>query len=63
MAKHYPSELKERAVRLVLDSEGEPGARRIPDLEGEERELRWANAILKGASAFFAAELDRLQNR
>ena len=59
MAKHYPSELKERAVRLVLDSEGEPGARRIAELEGEVRELRRANAILRSASAFFAAELDR----
>ena len=25
--------------------------------------MRWANAILKGASAFFAAELDRLQKQ
>lgn len=28
MTKHYPSELKERAVRLVLDTESEPGGRR-----------------------------------
>lgn len=28
MTKHYPSELKERAVRLVLDAESEPGGRR-----------------------------------
>ena len=32
---------------------------RIRDLEREVRELRRANEILKAASAFFAAELDR----
>ena len=32
---------------------------RIGELESENRELRRANAILKSASAFFAAELDR----
>lgn len=32
---------------------------RIAELEKELRELRRANAILKSASAFFAAELDR----
>ncbi len=36
-------------------------AERIKDLERENRELRRANAILKSASAFFAAELDRPQ--
>ncbi len=36
-------------------------AERIRELEGENRELRRANAILKSASAFFAAELDRPQ--
>ena len=36
-------------------------ARRIKELEQEVRELRRANAILKSASAFFAAELDRPQ--
>jgi transposase len=34
-------------------------AERIKTLEQENRELRRANAILKSASAFFAAELDR----
>lgn len=34
-------------------------AARIKELEQENRELRRANAILKTASAFFAAELDR----
>jgi transposase len=32
---------------------------RIAELEREVRELRRANQILKAASAFFAAELDR----
>jgi transposase-like protein len=36
-------------------------AKRIRELEQEVRELRRANAILKSASAFFAAELDRPQ--
>jgi transposase len=36
-------------------------AARIKELEQEVRELRRANAILKSASAFFAAELDRPQ--
>jgi transposase-like protein len=34
-------------------------AERITALEQENRELRRANAILRSASAFFAAELDR----
>jgi transposase len=36
-------------------------AARIAELERENRELRRANAILKSASVFFAAELDRPQ--
>ena len=32
---------------------------RIAELERENRELRRANEILKAASAFFGAELDR----
>lgn len=35
------------------------GARRIKELEKEVRELRRANAILRSASAFFAAECER----
>ena len=35
------------------------GARRIKELEKEVRELRREGAILRSASAFFAAELDR----
>ena len=34
-------------------------AQRLVELERENRELRRANHILKTASAFFAAELDR----
>jgi transposase len=36
-------------------------ADKVKALEQEVRELRRANAILKSASAFFAAELDRPQ--
>jgi transposase len=36
---------------------------RVAQLEKENRELRRANAILKSASAFFAAELDRPSTR
>jgi transposase-like protein len=32
---------------------------RLKELEQENRELKRANAILRSASAFFAAELDR----
>ena len=34
-------------------------AQRLAELEKDNRELRRANAILRSASAFFAAELDR----
>jgi transposase len=102
--RKYPPELKERAIRMVLDSvdrgdqrqglvtriarqldigpeslrrwvvqvEIDRGrragttseeARRITELERENRELRRANEILKSASAFFAAELDRPSRR
>jgi transposase len=47
-----------------IDEGLEPGvttadAKRIRELEQEIRELRRANDLLKRASAFFAAELDR----
>ena len=98
--RKYPDELRERAIRLVLDARKDrasrPGAcrrigeqlrinpdtlrgwvnqaevdvgdragtsssdsARLAELERDNRELRRANAILRTASAFFAAELDR----
>jgi transposase len=36
---------------------------RLKELERENRELRRANEILRSASAFFAAELDRPSKR
>jgi len=100
--RKYPDELRERAIRLVIDARKDPATRpgacrrigeqlginpetlrgwvqqaeidagdrpgtttsdaqRLVELEREVRELRRANAILKSASAFFAAELDRPQ--
>jgi transposase len=52
--------------RAEIDAGEAPGttledAARIRELEREVRELRRTNAILKSASAFFAAELDRPQ--
>lgn len=98
--RKYPDELRERAIRLVLDAKKDPASRsgacrrigeqlgnnpetlrgwvnqaevdaghrsgattndaqKLAELEREVRELRRANAILRSASAFFAAELDR----
>ncbi|MCL6424057.1 transposase [Brachybacterium sp. JHP9] len=62
----HPETLRTR-VRLVQIDDGlRPGttsseSQRLLELEKENRELRRANAILKSASAFFAAELDRPQ--
>ena len=102
--RQYPPELRQRAIRMVLDSfdrgdqrqglvtriakqldigpeslrrwvvqaEIDRGGRagttseealRISELEREVKELRRANEILRSASAFFAAELDRPQRR
>jgi transposase len=102
--RRYPPELRERAVRMVLELREQTGQRtgtvarvaeqlginrktlrnwinqaevddgqrpgiptaerqRIAELEREVRELRRANEILKAASAFFAAELDRPRTR
>ena len=98
--RKYPDELRDRAIRMVIDAKTDPAtrpnacrrigaqlgihhetlrgwvarveidagkrpgitsadAKRIGELEREVRELRRANGILKSASAFFAAELDR----
>ena len=98
--RKYPDEVRDRAVRLVLDMAESAGsvsgacrrvgeelgincdtlrgwvkqaqvdngsrrgtttadAGRVRQLEKENAELRRANAILRTASAFFAAELDR----
>jgi transposase-like protein len=61
----YGVESVRQWVKLAEIDDGDaPGvttaeAKRIQELEQEVRELRRANAILKSASAFFAAELDR----
>ncbi len=56
--------LRNWSERADVDAGRRPGVttedkQRIAELERENRELRRANAILKSASAFFAAELDR----
>ena len=104
-SKPYPRDVRDRAVRLVLETAGQypsrdaavksiaaklgigtaqslrnwvrqaevdagerPGvtsseAEEIKRLKRENAELRRVNEILKAASAFFAAELDRPQPR
>lgn len=59
-----PETLRNWGRRAEVDRGERPGttssdSERIKELEREVRELRRANAILKSASAFFAAELDR----
>ena len=56
--------LRKWLLRADIDTGAHPGtttedAARLLELERENRELRRANAILRSASAFFAAELDR----
>ena len=56
--------LRNWVERAEIDAGTRPGVttedkERIAELEKEVRELRRANTILKSASAFFAAELDR----
>ncbi len=63
-----PESLRKWVHQAEVDRGQRPGttsdeARRIADLERENRELRRANEILRSASAFFAAELDRPQRR
>ena len=61
-----PDTLRGWVAQVEVDEGRRPGvssedAARLAELERENRELRRANAILKSASAFFAAELDRPQ--
>ena len=60
----HPETLRNWVQRTETDQGLRPGttsddATRIAELEKENRELKRANGILKAASAFFAAELDR----
>jgi transposase len=48
--------------RALKDGRAKPDTERVKELEAEVRELRRANDILRSASAFFAAELDRPEN-
>jgi len=59
-----PETLRNWVTQAEVDAGVRPGttsaeAQRIAELERENRELRRSNAILRSASAFFAAELDR----
>ncbi len=61
-----PETLRNWVTQAEIDAGHRPGtttddATRLAELERENRELRRANTILKSASAFFAAELDRPQ--
>lgn len=63
-----PETLRNWVQQAEIDAGDRPGvtsddAARIAELEREVRELRRANQILKSASAFFAAELDRPSSR
>ena len=63
-----PETLRNWVSQAEVDGGQRPGTstddrQRIAELEREVRELRRANAILKSASAFFAAELDRPPTR
>jgi len=58
--------LRNWVTQAEVDAGDRPGtstsdAQRFAELERENRELRRSNAILRSASAFFAAELDRPQ--
>ena len=63
-----PETLRNWVKQAEVDAGRRPGTstedrQRIAELEREVFELRRANSILKSASAFFAAELDRPQTR
>ncbi|MGO0577935.1 transposase [Ornithinimicrobium panacihumi] len=60
----HPEALRNWVRQAEIDGGQRPGtttddAARIRELEKENAELRRANTILRQASAFFAAELDR----
>jgi transposase len=60
----HPEALRTWVRQAEIDGGVRPGtttddAARLAELERENRELRRANTILRQASAFFAAELDR----
>ena len=61
-----PETLRNWVTQAEVDAGDRPGttttdAQRLADLKREVRELRRSKAILRSASAFFAAELDRPQ--
>jgi transposase len=63
-----PETLRKWVRRAEVDGGRRPGLttserEQMKTLERENRELRRANEILKSASAFFAAELDRTAKR
>ena len=63
-----PESLRRWMVQAEIDQGQRAGTttdevQRISELEREDRALRRANEILKSASAFFAAELDRPSKR
>lgn len=64
----HPEALRTWVKRAEVDAGARAGttsddAARIAQLEAQVRELKRANHILKTASAFFAAELDRPSGR
>jgi transposase len=59
-----PETLRNWVTQAEIDEGHRPGtsttdAEKIAQLERDNKELRRANSILRSASAFFAAELDR----
>lgn len=63
-----PEALRSQVSKAEVDGGRRPGvttadAARILELERENRELRRTNEILKAATAFFGAELDRQSKR
>jgi transposase len=64
----HPETLRNWVRQVEIDGGVRAGttsadAQRLAELERENRELRRANHILRTASAFFAAELDRPTTR